>query len=467
MRRHYVLALALVGALLTACTKEPAPAPTPVSAPTAGESKESLNDKAFAAIQQKDWATAISLGEQAVQQDPNFAPARFNLGLALYRAGKFTEALPHLEKAYELNKEQVEPGWFLALTLEQTNQADRAVTVLQELAQRFPGDKDVHQKLSALSPTPVVWRLAPGLSQVTFLGARVVAAESSNTVAAFDADGAVLWRTAGNSPVAKLVADDTGKLLAVVREESLDLVNATTGALLGTQPLRWEDRNGKGGPWTTWHGEMLYVGIDQWLGDHYASTGWQIHRTTDRGLEQLAFVGPARQGIQVSLDGHRAVIQDAGGERNVYVDGVKTWPVTGEGDLDPRGDRLYWRGPDGQLSWLSFDGAKHYFSAKQPAGHTLWNPWPRPDGLWVVSVRPVDGGWAAYDGPKFAFSGERGGPTGYYANYLVIQHDRQTEIVDRTGKVAMHLAAENVRLTPDEQWAYFQTNDQIKSFRLP
>ena len=474
MRRRYLLALALAGALLTACTKQPATTPAaPVSAPVSApnpagaESKAMLNDKAFAAIQQKDWATAISLAGQVVEQDPNYAPARFNLGLALYRTGKFTEALPHLEKAYELNTKQVEPGWFLALTLEEAGQAERAVTVLRELTRRFPGDQEVRNRLAALSPTPVLWRRLPtGSTNVTFLGARVVAAESPTTVAAFDQTGRELWKLSGEGAIATVVASDSGKLLAVVRDKSLDLVDAVTGWRLGTAPIQWEDRSGKGGPRIEWAGDMLYLGVDQWGASRYESTVWRIYRTTPKGLEEMATVAPALQRVQVSLDGQTAIIQEAGGARNLYVSGANTQTVAPVGDLVPGANLLYWN-QDGRLFVHDFDRKKLVFSVDPVPGHTLWNPWPRTDGVWFVASKPT-GGWAAYKEGELAFAGE-GGVSGYYTDYLVVKNGDRTEVRDRTGKLVLGVPvhALQVRLTPDGQWAYTVTEGQVTAYRIP
>jgi len=41
--------------------------------------------------------------QHEVELDPKDAPSQFNLGLALVKVGRVKEAVPHLQKAVELN----------------------------------------------------------------------------------------------------------------------------------------------------------------------------------------------------------------------------------------------------------------------------------------------------------------------------------------------------------------------------
>ena len=86
-------------------TSAPTTAPTP--APSADG--HALNDKAFALLQQGDFAGAVPYLQQAVQKlqgtgpgDPYEAYANYNLGFALLQLGQCDAALPYLQRADQL-----------------------------------------------------------------------------------------------------------------------------------------------------------------------------------------------------------------------------------------------------------------------------------------------------------------------------------------------------------------------------
>ena len=95
----------------------PAQAPPPPPAPLSGGSNgHSLNDRGYELIQQEDFAGAIPLLQQAVQSlsgagpaDPYEGYANYNLGYALYRSGRCSEAVPCLRRAEHLEPDRSEP----------------------------------------------------------------------------------------------------------------------------------------------------------------------------------------------------------------------------------------------------------------------------------------------------------------------------------------------------------------------
>jgi serine/threonine-protein kinase len=95
-------------------TQPPPPPPPPPPAP-AGNG-HTLNDQGYARIQNGDYAGALPLLQQAVRQlsgtgpaDPYEGYANYNLGYALYRLGRCSEAIPYLKQAEHLEPDRSEP----------------------------------------------------------------------------------------------------------------------------------------------------------------------------------------------------------------------------------------------------------------------------------------------------------------------------------------------------------------------
>jgi tRNA A-37 threonylcarbamoyl transferase component Bud32 len=97
-------------------TAPAAPPPPPPPTPAAGDGR-SLNDRGYQLIQQGNFAGAVPLLQQAVRKlagtgpgDPYEAYANYNLGYALYRSGRCSEAVPYLRRAEQLEPNRSEPG---------------------------------------------------------------------------------------------------------------------------------------------------------------------------------------------------------------------------------------------------------------------------------------------------------------------------------------------------------------------
>ncbi len=92
------------------------PAPPPPPPPAVSGNGHTLNDQGYARIQSGDYAGAVLLLQQAVQQlsgsgpaDPYEAYANYNLGYALYRLGRCGEAIAYLKRAEHLEPGRSEP----------------------------------------------------------------------------------------------------------------------------------------------------------------------------------------------------------------------------------------------------------------------------------------------------------------------------------------------------------------------
>ena len=101
---------------VTQSTTAPAPPPPPPPPPSTGASGHALNDQGYARIQAGDYAGAVPLLQQAVQQLQGTGPAdlyegyaNYNLGYALYRLGRCSEAIPYLKRAEHLEPSRPEP----------------------------------------------------------------------------------------------------------------------------------------------------------------------------------------------------------------------------------------------------------------------------------------------------------------------------------------------------------------------
>jgi eukaryotic-like serine/threonine-protein kinase len=96
----------------TVVTTAPAPpattAPPQTTAPAPAGDPHALNDQAYALMQQGDYASALPLLQQAVQDlqgqtgDVYTAYANYNLGVTLVSLGRCGEAMPYLEASREL-----------------------------------------------------------------------------------------------------------------------------------------------------------------------------------------------------------------------------------------------------------------------------------------------------------------------------------------------------------------------------
>lgn len=474
MRTQFLILL-LVAALLASCSSKPVPVTQPVP-PGQKLSKEELNDRAFAEIQQKNWAEAIRLAEQAVALDPDYHQARFNLGLALYRTAKYQEAKVHLEKAYALNKDQVEPGWFLAQTLEQLGDKKSALTVLEELKRRFPQDPDVAQALSRLLGGAVLWPRPEGANGLYFFGdSMAVLFGGGKPVMVMDAAGKTLWSYTLPGTLVKYVPEDGGgnRVLAVTEGGKLLLIDpdrrvaqAVTGVKFGPDP------GGKGG-WFHFRGDLLYAGFDYWTGQgpgsKYSYTLWHAYRMSING-EHLAAqpLGEAvmgQQSMEIGRDGKTALLPTPAGQVEVHAEGKRTGALEKRGSLTPKGDAIFRLDGDRLIRVESLEGTP-LFETVAPAPFTVLSMLPRTDGFWFVLSGPHDG-YAIIQGKEVVSGSSEGRVLGATEKTLIVRVGQEVRVIDLAGKVLATYEGPAGQITPDGKWFYQGATFGIRAYRLP
>jgi hypothetical protein len=103
----------------------------PATTPAPAADGHTLNDQGYAKIQAGDYAGAVPLLQQAVQQlqgvgpgDPYEAYANYNLGYALYQLGRCGDAIPYLQRAQQLEPDRKEPEHLLKRAEKCGNEGD-------------------------------------------------------------------------------------------------------------------------------------------------------------------------------------------------------------------------------------------------------------------------------------------------------------------------------------------------------
>ena len=104
--------------------------------PASGDRQAGQADfqRAYRAHQNKDMATAAEYYLKAIQKDPNWYDAHFNLGLAYYSAGEYSSALLAFENALAVNPDSWEARYNFALALNKANYPNEAILELLKSA---------------------------------------------------------------------------------------------------------------------------------------------------------------------------------------------------------------------------------------------------------------------------------------------------------------------------------------------
>jgi tetratricopeptide (TPR) repeat protein len=102
---------------------------------------DELSDKAQQAMAAKDWPTAAPALEKLAQLTPRVAEVQANLGLAYYSLNRIAEAAPAFERALKLNPRMAQARLLLGLCEAELGRSDEAVKVLEPAFARPPDDE--------------------------------------------------------------------------------------------------------------------------------------------------------------------------------------------------------------------------------------------------------------------------------------------------------------------------------------
>lgn len=105
----------------------------PAAAPGNREEAYPLFQRAFRAHQEKDFPTAIEYYSKAIQKDPAWFEAYFNMGLACYGSGEYSSSLLAFENALALKPDSWETRYNFALALNKADHPNEAIVELKKV----------------------------------------------------------------------------------------------------------------------------------------------------------------------------------------------------------------------------------------------------------------------------------------------------------------------------------------------
>jgi len=97
--------------------------------------------------QQGDYQSAVEALKRAIQIDPTFQPAYYNLGLVLYQVGKSVLAAHYFQEALKLSPTDLQAQRGLGLAYIAQEKYDRAAQLFQDLLRTTPDDVTVKLQL--------------------------------------------------------------------------------------------------------------------------------------------------------------------------------------------------------------------------------------------------------------------------------------------------------------------------------
>jgi tetratricopeptide (TPR) repeat protein len=133
--------------------------------------------------------------EEAIQLEPNFVEAHYNLGVVHLTLNENSEAIPHLRKAHDMDPGILEYTVALAQAYAAAEQYSKARTMFQEVVARQPGNLTAKNNLAAMA-------LREGDDEKALEFVRDVLRDDNQNVGALNILG-LIYRKRGNLSLAK------------------------------------------------------------------------------------------------------------------------------------------------------------------------------------------------------------------------------------------------------------------------
>jgi len=121
----------------------------PATKPLPDENPEWMrwNNYGIALLDAQQYAASMSAFEHVAKLRPDYADAQTNIGITLIQWEKYNDALPYLQKALDLSKDNARALYYLALVQRNEGQVDEAIANLQKVEAQFPQSRDAHREL--------------------------------------------------------------------------------------------------------------------------------------------------------------------------------------------------------------------------------------------------------------------------------------------------------------------------------
>jgi tetratricopeptide (TPR) repeat protein len=142
-----------------------------------------------------DYAAVQEKLEEAIELEPNFVEAHYNLGVVHLTLNENSEAIPHLRKAHDMDPGILEYTVALAQAYAAAEQYSKARTMFQEVVARQPGNLTAKNNLAAMA-------LREGDDEKALEFVRDVLRDDNQNVGALNILG-LIYRKRGNLSLAK------------------------------------------------------------------------------------------------------------------------------------------------------------------------------------------------------------------------------------------------------------------------
>ena len=128
------------------------PAAKPPATPNPAINPEWMrwNNYGIALLDAQQYAASVAAFERVAKMRPDYADAQTNIGLTYAQWEKYDEAMPFIERALALGKDDKDNArafYYRALIERNEGQVDQAIADLQKVAAAYPRSRDAHREL--------------------------------------------------------------------------------------------------------------------------------------------------------------------------------------------------------------------------------------------------------------------------------------------------------------------------------